>query len=219
MIKVIRRAVGAGLLLSGLLASCGGTEPEEPPLQSSPVVAERCLVRLHGKGGQGAPAAQENGVAIISPEGNANGWGGKQWLYFPDDQLEEAREVVESAVEGCDRIILNGFSNGASFLARLYCAGEDFDGRLESVVIDDPVTDSGSANCDPAPAVAATLYWTGALEGAGQPGANCKDIDWTCEGGTTIGIREYAYRLGLSAKESPLNEHAWYTDAPELSDW
>jgi hypothetical protein len=213
----VRASVAAALLLVGLLAGCDRDEGE---VQEKPAVkAERCLVRLHGKGGEGAAPSHREGIAVVSPAGNGDGWGGKQWLYFPDSEYDEALGVVENAVEGCGRIILNGFSNGASFATRLYCSGEDFDGRLESVVIDDPVTDDSSKGCQSAPDVSATLYWTGALEGPGRPGASCAAIDWTCQGGRTVGISEYAARLGIRVKESPLREHEWYLDAPELSQW
>ena len=158
-------------------------------------------------------------MTIISPTGNAEGWGGRQWLYFPEADYEAARTIVADAVAGCDQVILDGFSNGASFAAKLYCRGETFEGRLVGVVVDDPVTDEGVEGCQPDPSVDLTLYWTGALDAQAQPGWDCAEADWTCEGGVTIGIDAYAAALGTEPLESPFDEHQWYLDAPELTQW
>ena len=218
-----RAAVAA---LAGLLAltACGGDDDDAAPPESSAaapasVADGRCLVRLHGKGGGGAATVTEGDVTVVSPTGNADGWGGRQWLYFPDDEYDAARGIVADAVAGCDEIIVNGFSNGGAFAAKLYCRGESFDGRLVRVVVDDPVVDSGVESCAPDPAVAVTLYWTGALDATAQPGWECAEADWTCEGGTTIGIDAYASALATDVLDSPHDDHQWYLDAPELSQW
>ena len=179
-------------------------------------------MRLHGKGGSGAASFDETDasgtdVVVIAPTGNADGWGARQWLYFPDDEYASARTIVDDAVAGCEQVIVNGFSNGAAFAAALYCRGETFDERLVGVVIDDPVVDHAVDECSPDPDVDVTLYWTGALEAQSQPGTDCADADWTCDGGTTIGLDAYAAALGTAPLESPFSDHEWYTDAPELS--
>ena len=131
----------------------------------------RCLVRLHGKGGSGAATVTDGDVTVLAPTGNADGWGARQWLYFPDDEYDgRPRPSWPTAVAGCDEIIVNGFSNGGAFAAKLYCRGETFDGRLVRVVVDDPVVDHGVEGCAPDPAVDVTLYWTGALELHGPAG-------------------------------------------------
>lgn len=186
---------------------------------SSGAPSERCLVRLHGKGGAGGEPSESDGVTILAPTGNADGWGAKQWLYFPDDQYDAARSIVADAVEPCEQVIVNGFSNGAAFAAKLYCRGETFDGRLVGVVVDDPVVDASVEGCAPAPDVAVTLYWTGALEATAQPGWDCAEGDWTCEGGTTIGIDAFAEALGTEVRDSPFDDHQWYVDAPETMAW
>lgn len=212
----MRRPIAAAALLA--FSACGDESDRSAPETS--VVAERCLVRLHGKGGDGAaPAIMPDGVVVVTPQGNGKGWGGREWRYFPAERYEEARTRVLEAASGCDSVILNGFSNGGAFAARLYCAGEDLDGRLLRVVIDDPVTDHGADGCGPAAGVDAVLYWTGALDPASQPGSNCKAIDWTCEGGETVGIEAYSSALGVEWTPSPEREHVWFQDAPELSDW
>ena len=139
-----------------MLAACGGSDGDSAPSTtsvastqpgSSTPGGERCIVRLHGKSGTGADTVVEDGVTIISPTGNAEGWGGRQWLYFPEGDYEAARTIVADAVADCEQVILDGFSNGGSFAAKLYCRGETFDGRLVGVVVDDPVTDEGVEGC------------------------------------------------------------------------
>ena len=149
-----------------VLAACGGdsssdttsTQPTSTsPTSTSPTstpAAGRCLVRLHGKSGTGADTTFDGDVAVISPTGNAEGWGGRQWLYFPDADYEAARTTVAEAVAGCEQVIVDGFSNGAAFAAKLYCRGETFDGRLVRVVVDDPVVDEGVLGASP------TRRWT-----------------------------------------------------------
>ncbi len=176
-------------------------------------------MRLHGKGGTGAATTTAGDVTVIAPTGNADGWGAKQWLYFPAVQFDAARAIVEDSVQGCQQIILDGFSNGASFAAALYCKGETFGGRLVRVVVDDPVTDHGVDGCKPDSGVAVTLYATGALDATAKPGWRCDQADWTCEGDETIGIAAYAAELGTAVEKSPHTDHQPYLDAPELSAW
>jgi hypothetical protein len=178
-------------------------------------------VRLHGKGGGEAQSYDAGGVRVLTPNGNESGWGGRQWLYFPNGKYNQARKVVEKAIddEDCGVVIVNGFSNGGAFAAKLYCQGETFGGRVIRYVVDDPVVDHGVDRCSPAPSTAVTLYWTGFLEGTARPGWDCDEQDWTCEQGETIGIDAYADALGTSAKPSRYSTHEWYQDAPELSRW
>ncbi|HEX4982734.1 MAG TPA: hypothetical protein VFV63_13600, partial [Ilumatobacteraceae bacterium] len=191
------------------------------PGDSEPSDRARCVVRIHGKGGTGGASSETDGIIQVFPTGNADGWGGRQWLYFPDESFVEARDIVAAAAEaeGCTRFVVDGFSNGAAFAAKLYCRGETFDGRLVGVVIDDPVPDNGVADCMPSAAVAGALYWTGGLDAQAQPGTDCASIDWTCDGGTLIGIEPYAAALGLDVQPSPFSEHEWYLDAPEIETW
>ena len=66
------------------------------------------------------------------------------------------------------------------------------------------------------------MYGTGfrgALEGDAKPGWSCAKADWTCEGGTTIGIAAYAQALGTTAVRSPNTTHAPYGAAPEPPAW
>lgn len=196
-------------------------ETAPPPTTTTPpppVAVKRCAVRLHGKGGGGGGTYVSGDVTYVAPTGNASGWGGRQWLYFPDSAYSAAVGIVASAIdaEGCTRVTVVGFSNGGAFAAKLYCKGESFGGRLAGVIVDDPVVDNAVNGCAPAAGVAVTLYWTGALAGQSYPGWRCADADWTCDGGTTIGIDAYAAALGTPAKPSPMGGHSPYTNPPEL---
>jgi hypothetical protein len=178
-------------------------------------------VRLHGKGGSGSGTYQSGDVTIVQPNGNASGWGGRQWLYFAPSSYASAVGPIIAAVDaaGCGQVIVNGFSNGGAMAMKLYCSGETFGGRLIGVVVDDPVPDHGADGCARPGGVDLTVYWTGALEYPAQPGWNCAEQDWTCEGGTTVGIGAYAANAGVGAKASPNSSHTWFTNAPETRAW
>src|SRR5690606_2637064 len=119
--------------------------PRAAPVDPAPqVVADgvpggpRCVVRLHGKGGgAGGTGPAGDGLLEVRPGGNASGWGGRQWLYFPDGEYGRARAGVQQAIEeaGCGPVVVYGFSNGAAFAAKLFCRGETFGGRLRGVVV------------------------------------------------------------------------------------
>ena len=208
--------------LAVLAAGTGcSSEPSARVPDTSIGTADRCIVRLHGKGGEGAASTLHAGIVTVRPAGNESGWGKRQWLYFPDDRYEEARAIVTSALDrtACTSAVIAGFSNGASFAAKLYCRGETFDGRVVGYVIDDPVTDAAVAICRPASGVKAALYWTGALGATAPAGTKCSSIDWTCEDGVSLGIESYAAALDLPVQQSPNIEHVAYEDAPEIRAW
>jgi hypothetical protein len=222
-------ATPLALLGAWSLAACGSeptadasmpaTTEVDSATAGSPPDGERCRVRLHGKGSTGGDPQVFDDVIELYPTGNEEGWGQRQWLYFPDDRYEEARDIVDEAVADCGVVILYGHSNGAAFAAKLYCRGETFDGRLVQVVVDDPVPDAAVEGCEPDPAVAVTLYWTGALESTARSGWDCAEGDWTCEGGETIGIDAYAEALGVAVTPSVMTDHTPYWDAPEVDQW
>lgn len=213
-------AVGVVGSSSGV-GTAAGDDTSPPSTDPASASGSRCIVRLHGKSGVGGDSYVEDGVVNVLPNGNAEGWGGRQWIYFPDDEYEAARDIVADAIDasGCDHVIINGFSNGGAFATKLYCRGETFGGRVFRFVVDDPVPDEGVLECEPAVGTELVLYWTGALAAAAQPGWSCAEADWTCEGGVTIGIDAYAETLGVEVLPSPFTEHEWYWDAPELADW
>jgi hypothetical protein len=63
------------------------------------------------------------------------------------------------------------------------------------------------------------LYWTGALEPPAVAGWSCAAGDWTCQGGSTIGIAAYGSALRTSVLQSPFSSHEAYADAPQLWSW
>lgn len=219
-----RRGSVITLLLAIILVAgaCGsddeGSARAEP---DEPITVTECLIRLHGKGGGGAPSRVDDGLGIIEPSGNAEGWDARQWLYAEDGDFEDARGIVATSVEGtsCTSIVIHGFSNGGAMAAALYCAGEDLDQRVVGYIIDDPVTDLSSADCSPSVGVEAALYWTGALEEAAPAGTDCASLDWTCDGTTVRGIDAFAADLGVNHQASVNDDHAWYEDAPEIDAW
>jgi hypothetical protein len=195
------------------------TVPPPPPPPPPPVAAtgKACIVSLHGKGGGGQGEWTGNdGVRHSFPGGNAAGWGGRQWLYYPESGYQEARNIVANdvAAGGCGRVIVYGFSNGAAFAAKLYCRGETFGGTVVGYVIDDPVVDHAVEGCA-RPPVKVVLYWTGEIDVA--DGWQCGD--WTCEGGSTIGIAKYQAAIGVVRKPSIYTTHRQYGDPPEFHSW
>lgn len=181
--------------------------------------ATRCIVRLHGKGGGGGPTTSgPGGVKNVNPGGNAPGWNGRQWLYYPDSGYTAARDIVARAIadEGCGRTIVKGFSNGASFAAKLACRNERFGNTVIGYIVDDPVVDRAVEGCARGDLKVA-LYWTGDINQ--PPGWDCIKPDWTCEGGVAIGIDAYQRALGVERTQSPHRSHREYSDPPELQSW
>jgi hypothetical protein len=196
-----------------------GPDSEEASDAAAPT-GKKCIVHLHGKGGRGAPTSVEGDVTHLYPEGNAAGWEARQWLYFPDNRYEETKGIVAAAIRGagCGRVIVHGFSNGASAAAKLYCHAERFGNTLVGAVIDDPVPDHGVEPCRRPRGVKLRLYVTGALKET-APGWACKKSDFTCEGDSTIGMTRYAEHLGTSAAISAQDKHEPYTAPPEYQAW
>ena len=219
MVFAVDRRVAIACLLVAL-GACGASRSTDGG--PAPVGGTgSCVVTLHGKGGHGAAPVTTGGRTIVSPDGNAAGWGGRQWQYDDAASYAAALMLVEGAVEraACTSVVVHGFSNGGAFAGKLYCQGETLAGRLRGVVVDDPVPDGGVRPCAPGTGVRVALYWTGALAGTAVPGWSCGEKDWTCAGGTTIGIDAYAAALNTAVQPSPHRDHVAYDDAPELALW
>jgi len=201
-------------------AAAQPTAPQAAPAAPAAPSGKPCVVHLHGKGGIGEKSSTEDGITHVHPAGNAEGWDGRQWLYFPEARYAEVQKIVTdaAAAEGCGRVIVHGFSNGGAAAAKLYCRGERMGGRAVGYVVDDPVPDESASNCKPPAGVHVRLYWTGGLAGA-LDGWMCSKEDWTCEGGKTIGIERYARALGTEAKQSKETQHGSYTSPPEYDAW
>lgn len=214
----------AALLTTFAAAAAGCSSDEERTAPTAPeraeVQAERCLVRLHGRSGEGAEPVDAGDHAEVSPTGNGTAEGGFQWLYGTDEELAAASSRVEAWIDavGCQEVILNGFSNGGGFLGALHCSGETFDGRVVGVVIDDPVPDQGVADCAADPEIPVTVFWTGGLTEA-VAGTSCAEIGYTCAGDDLLGIDAYAEALGSSVTASPHDEHVWNRQALETTAW
>jgi pimeloyl-ACP methyl ester carboxylesterase len=194
---------------------------EQPASESaSAAVDKRCVVMLHGKGQMAQNPRVAGDITYLRPGGNAEGWGGRQWLHFPDDRYREMRDMVAAEIQraGCGQVIVQGFSSGAAAAAKLYCRGERFDGRVKGYIVDDPVPDHGVDNCTPPSDVQVSVYWTGGLSNA-TDGWSCATQDWTCDGGQTIGIEKYAQALRTDIRRSVHSTHAEYASPPEQTAW
>ena len=181
----------------------------------------RCTLFLHAKAArEQATWTGPDGIRHSFPGGNRPGWNGaKQWLYYPQSEFDTARNILmeDLAAGRCQQVILQGFSNGSSFAAKLYCAGDTLGGRVIGIIIDDPVVDHAVLNCKAAPSVKAVLYWTGGIDI--EDGFDCVAADWTCEGDTGIGITRYEAAMGISRTPSIHTSHLQYLDPPELARW
>ena len=226
------RRTGAivALALTMLAAACGGDADAGGALAADEVVAAAdqagrlrntdgevdCVVRLHGRSQKGAPTIVTDRVVEISPTGNGSYGLGHQWLYAESQTFEAGRFIVatEIANAGCDNVVINGFSNGGAFAARLFCDGVSFGGRLRAVVIDDPVADAITNGCMPPSDVEVdvVLFWTGVLEERLPPGTNCADVDFECAGSLIIGIDAMADNLATPVLPSAYEQHRWYRD-------
>jgi hypothetical protein len=227
----MRRVSPAAALLLYAVSSAACTRPAPSsearntelnrPTLPPPDGSRRCVVHLHGKGERGAAPTIVDGLVHLWPDGNGEGWGGRQWLYFPEDRYLEVRRIISDAIvsAGCTRALVHGFSNGASAAASLYCRNETFGGTVSGTIVDDPVPDHGVESCAPTPGAKLRLYVTGALAGKGVAGAACASLDWTCQGGSTIGIDAYARFLGVPIAASSNTTHAPMRAPPEYGEW
>ena len=74
--------------------------------------------------------------------------------------------------------------------------------------------------------IALTLKRCNALIASGRfllaqatAGWDCKPADWTCEGGSTIGISKYSMNMGVPITQSTHTSHEEYVDPPEETSW
>lgn len=177
-------------------------------------------MRVHGRSETGALPVERDGYLELAPIGTTTSGDGHMWEYDdPDDRADGLARITEAVdAAGCERVVLHGFSNGGGFVGALVCDGEDLDGRLVGAVVDDPVPDEGTEDCDRDPELPVVVYWTGALVQA-TPGATCESLGWICAGDTVVGIDAYAAGLGVDVTASPMTEHAWFDDAPEVREF
>ncbi|MBS2024216.1 MAG: hypothetical protein JST92_17580, partial [Deltaproteobacteria bacterium] len=156
LLVLVARALASAVLLGACArpqpAIAAGPAPSQAvPLPLPDAGPRRCVVHLHGKGERGRTPTVAGDLVHLWPEGNGDGWGGKQWVYFPESGVGAVRAILQGAIAAahCDRVLLHGFSNGASAAAKLVCAGESFGGKLVGALIDDPVPDHSASACAP----------------------------------------------------------------------
>ncbi len=179
----------------------------------------KCVVYLHGKGGYGGDPADYGDFTSLAPNGNADGWGALQWLYWPESSYQQIVSTITNEINGsgCTKVIIHGFSNGAAAAAYVYCRGNTFGGKLVGVIVDDPVMDNGVDNCSPGAGVKVKLYTTGGIPFGP---ADCASLgDWTCINGSIIGLSTYTSRLGVTNTQSAQFGHERYSNPPELTQW
>ncbi|MGD9794524.1 MAG: hypothetical protein AB7V43_13690 [Acidimicrobiia bacterium] len=179
----------------------------------------RCYLGLHGWGYFGEGGVPGFTGTNIQPDGNIDlgYWpnykrNAHMWLYY-DDQFdyprssypqasyEGAMAVVNDAVsrQSCGQIVVQGFSNGAGFAAKMYCRGETFGGRVVGYIIDDPVTDRGVEGCAPAPGVQIRLFHSDDLMRTAGAGGPCRpDLTWFCDGNWRYTAAQYDALIGAS---------------------
>jgi len=178
-------------------------------------------VYVHGRSAAGAAPTVTDGIGELAPNGNVRFGDGFGWEYSSEEQYSGARAIIGDIIDDaeCSNVVLTGFSNGAAFVAKLYCQGESFEGSVAGFVIDDPVPDTAVQECAPDPSAQVALYWTGGLADDAQPGTECAELGWTCDGDVLLGIEAYAEALGTEILESPYSDHRWFRDAPEINRW
>jgi hypothetical protein len=230
----------------------GDSEPEATPpatqaetdsgQDQTPGTAPRpegaaCILYLHGAGTTDAGYVEDwadEGILFLVPQSPNAEWP-HFWLYdgqyevytdsdAPFDELT-AFLTAELDRNNCGPVMLYGASNGAGFAAKLYCRGQDFGGRVWSVMVDDPVPDAGVVGCSPSPSVQRTLF-THSAEIAGD--AELFEDDrcsrsptlrwpWYCEDDIGFGVAEYEAHIAQTSHLTR-DEHVG-ANPPEYNFW
>lgn len=177
-----------------------------------------CILSLHGAGTPPGSIVNSwrGGLLYLQPHsGNPEPpW---FWLYDgphntrrdPGDSDKPYNDLVAMLTEtldahGCGPTMLYGASNGGGFAARIYCSGEDFDGRLWGVFVDDPVPDAGVVGCSPSPRVERSLFVHSTevvTEAARFRNNRCSrsptlQWPWYCQDDTGFDLEEYEAHIG-----------------------
>src|SRR5690606_25990358 len=99
-------------------ASVACTDRVEPTsLPDEPLGVDQCVVRVHGRSERGSAALVVDGRGELAPDGNAEFADGFEWRYADETEFESGRDAVRDVIfaAGCSQVVMNGFSNGASF--------------------------------------------------------------------------------------------------------
>ncbi len=159
----------------------------------------RCVVSLHGKGGDGRGPRALSGITHLAPAGNGDGdgWGPHHWEYADPTAYSAALKKVTEAIDdkSCGQVVLTGFSNGGAMAAKIYCSGESLGGRMVGVIIDDPVPDRTVDDCAPFGGIPVRLIQSEDMAARTGDGIPCPD-DWTCQG-DVVAPGAYRDRLGV----------------------
>ena len=194
-------------------------EPTEAPVQEAvhPIPGEGCVVFIHGAGWSGAPYTEDWGDKTFIWPYSGNDEFPHFWLYdgpylsYGDDDTAYSAAVtnIRDSIDAndCGPVMITGASNGGAFLAKMYCRGEDFGGRLWAVHVDDPVPDAGVLNCTPSPTVIRTMFTHSTQlveEAAALPGGICSATtsmygSWYCEDDRALTLAEYEAAIGESS--------------------
>lgn len=196
---------------------------------------QRCSVLLHGAGVDPArlqadeiaynndPALTSINVRTIQPFSNnwtdfiGNHWGydgPHNFQYDPDSNSDEAAyqqyvSIVRNRITqaNCGPTYIEGGSNGGGFLAKMFCRGEDFGGRIWGVYLKDPVMDTGVLNCNPSSNIKkAVVTYSDELEEQKPPAVNdnyrCRSTPygWYCNDDTTMSVAEYTKQINAHGK-------------------
>ena len=158
-------------------------------------------------------------VTVIAPTGNADGWGAKQWLYFPADQYAAARDIVRRRAS---RAAGRSSSTGSPTAPRSPppctatarpsaggCAGH----RRR------PGHRPRRRRLHAGPGVGVTLYATGALERHGAAGLEVRDGRLDVRGWRDDRHRCLRGEARDPRRQSPHTDHQPYLDAPDTTQW
>ncbi|MEM7286575.1 MAG: hypothetical protein AAF480_09515 [Actinomycetota bacterium] len=179
-----------------------------------PIPGEGCVVFIHGAGWSGAPYTEDGGDTTFIWPYSGNDEFPHFWLYdgpylsYGDDDTayDAAVANIRDSIDAnnCGPVMITGASNGGAFLAKMYCRGEDFSGRLWAVHVDDPVPDAGVLNCNPSSTVVRTMFTHSTQlvdEAAELPGGICSATtsmygSWYCEDDRALTLDEYEAAIG-----------------------
>lgn len=208
---------------------------DQPAADVHPIAGEGCVVFLHGAGWSGDPYTEDWGDKTFIWPYSGNDEFPHFWLYdgpfltYGDDDTAYDAAVANVRAHlddnNCGPVMITGASNGGAFLAKMYCRGEDFGGRLWGVHVDDPVPDAGVLNCNPSPTVIRTMFTHSTQlveEAAALPGGVCSATDsmygsWYCEDDRALTLAEYEAAIGETSILSRA-EHSGRA-SPETDFW
>ncbi|MGE3328867.1 MAG: hypothetical protein AB7N61_26030 [Acidimicrobiia bacterium] len=208
-----RGAAGYALLDSGANVQVFGDVDPGLAGPSHGAGGARCFLGLHGWGYFGEDAAPPGMEADnVQPNGNIDlgYWPQYQrdaymWVYFDDQSDYPRSRFAQASFDGalsvvnlalaehdCGQIVVQGFSNGAAFAAKMYCRGETLGDRVVGYIIDDPVTDKGVDGCDPAAGMNVRLYHSTDIANTAGGGGPCRPtLTWFCDGNWRYSVSQY----------------------------